>query len=223
MGELREICLDAFRVRDDLIPGYAIGGLSGGEEKESFVQIVDFCCKALPDLKPRYLMGVGYPLDIVLCTALGVDMYDCVYPTRTARFGAALIHDKHPGTIRLKNTIYRNDNNPISKDCNCQACKYYTRSQLHYMLKKANGNNNESSLGVQLMTHHNLCFMMNLMNNIRIAIQNDKYNEFVYAFVQVMFPDDTNNEQEKKEKQINKVGDDDNDNCYSGKNIPIWV
>merc|ERR1712232_478772 len=202
---LREICLEAFRDRDHLIPGYAIGGLSGGEEKESFIKIVDFCCKALPDVKPRYLMGVGYPLGIVLCTALGVDQYDCVYPTRTARFGAALVHGKYPGTMRLKNTIYRDDHRPISNSCKCQNCPYYTRSQLHFMLKGSN-----ESLGVQLMTHHNIAFMMNLMKDIRNAISHGSYKEFVHDYVQVMFPDD--------DMLPTQHG-----HCYSGKNVPTWV
>lgn len=198
---LREICLEAFRERDEMIPGYAIGGLSGGEEKESFVKIVDFCCKALPDVKPRYLMGVGYPLDIVVCTALGVDMYDCVYPTRTARFGAALVNSKDPGTIRLKNTAYRNDNTPICDKCQCQACKYYTKSQLHFMLKGSN-----ESLGVQLMTHHNLCYMMTLMKDIRAAISRGQYKEFVHDFIKMFFPDENNSEK-----------------GYVGRNVPTWV
>ena len=77
--------------RDADLPGYAIGGLAGGEEKSLFWPVVDQCCKGLPENKPRYLMGVGYPLDLVVCTAMGVDMYDCVYPTRTGRFGNAMV------------------------------------------------------------------------------------------------------------------------------------
>jgi len=183
--DLRDICLKEFYKRDLNIPGYAIGGLAGGEEKEKFFKIVDFCCKALPDLKPRYLMGVGYPLDIVLCTALGVDMYDCVYPTRTARFGTALVHEAYPGTLRLKSSCFHNDHRPISSSCNCQACHNitYTRAQLHFMLKGSN-----ETLAVQLMTHHNLAFMMNLMKNIREAILLNQYQQFVHDFVKVMFP-----------------------------------
>ena len=85
IGGLREVCLEGFRRRDHKIPGYAIGGLAGGESKDDFWRVVHQCCSALPPNKPRYLMGVGYPLDLVVCTALGVDMYDCVYPTRVAR------------------------------------------------------------------------------------------------------------------------------------------
>ena len=94
-GVLRDFCLAGFKARDILqkenIPGYAIGGLAGGESKEYFWKVVHHCCQALPDDKSRYVMGVDYPLDLVVCTSLSVDMYDCVYPTRTARFGVALV------------------------------------------------------------------------------------------------------------------------------------
>jgi queuine tRNA-ribosyltransferase catalytic subunit len=86
------VCLAGMLERDASLPGYAIGGLAGGEEKKRFWPVVDRCAAGLPQSKPRYLMGVGYPLDLVVCTALGVDMYDCVYPSRTARFGTALVH-----------------------------------------------------------------------------------------------------------------------------------
>jgi queuine tRNA-ribosyltransferase len=97
VGGLREQCLAGFRNRDDGICGYAIGGLAGGETKGEFWRVVDQCCRALPDTKPRYLMGVGYPLDLVVCTALGVDMYDCTYPMHTAQFGVALVPGEAPG------------------------------------------------------------------------------------------------------------------------------
>ena len=108
-GGLRDVCLEGFRRRDHLIPGYAIGGLAGGESKDEFWRVVAHSCRALPVNKPRYLMGVGYPLDLVVCTALGVDMYDCVYPTRTARFGVALVDGVAPGTLRLKGTEFAKD------------------------------------------------------------------------------------------------------------------
>uniref|UniRef100_A0A453L158 tRNA-guanine(15) transglycosylase-like domain-containing protein n=1 Tax=Aegilops tauschii subsp. strangulata TaxID=200361 RepID=A0A453L158_AEGTS len=86
---LRDICVRGLVERN--LPGYAIGGLAGGEDKDSFWRVVAQCTAGLPEDKPRYVMGVGYPLDIVVCSALGADMYDCVYPTRTARFGSALV------------------------------------------------------------------------------------------------------------------------------------
>jgi len=179
---LREHCLAGFRHRDDHIPGYAIGGLAGGESKDQFWRVVDQCCKALPDNKPRYLMGVGYPLDLVICTALGVDMYDCVYPTRTARFGVALVDGEGSGTLRLKSNEFQNDFRPIMENCSCAACKGgYTRARLHEMLKANN------PLAAQLMTHHNLAYMMALTTRMRNAIMNNTYAEFVTSFVKNQF------------------------------------
>ena len=89
--KLRDVCINGLKARGDKLPGYAIGGLAGGEEKSAFCKVVSQCTAALPPNKPRYVMGVGYPLDLVVCSALGADMYDCVYPSRTARFGTALV------------------------------------------------------------------------------------------------------------------------------------
>ena len=102
-NELRDISLRDLIARD--LPGYAIGGLAGGEDKDSFWRVVARCAAALPRSKPRYVMGVGYPVDIVVCSALGADMYDSVYPTRTARFGVALVNGAG-GSIKLKNKLY---------------------------------------------------------------------------------------------------------------------
>lgn len=141
------------------LPGYAIGGLSGGEEKSDFWRIVELvkrsrdsycpCVESiftlliqctrptqdtgLPRNKPRYLMGVGYPLDIVVCVALGVDMFDCVYPTRTARFATALVAE---GTIRIKLQKYATDFRRLQDDCRCVACKQYSRAFLHGSVSK---------------------------------------------------------------------------------------
>lgn len=91
----------------------------------------------LPEHKPRYLMGVGYPLDVVVCVALGVDMFDCVYPTRTARFGTALVPE---GVLRLKLKRFESDVRPLQEDCPCEACRRYTRSFLHAIVTKVNNN-----------------------------------------------------------------------------------
>ncbi len=196
LGGLRDQCLAGFQCRDDKIPGYAIGGLAGGEEKDDFWKVVDLCCKALPDDKPRYLMGVGYPLDLVVCTALGVDMYDCVYPTRTARFGVALVRgdgisssisdtaDERGarGTLRLKSNEFYNDDRIIMDGCKCQACSEgFTRSQLHTLLKRGN------PLATSLMTSHNIAFMMSLVGEMRQAILEQKYDKFVIDFVNEHF------------------------------------
>lgn len=104
------------------LPGYAIGGLSGGEEKDKFWRIVNLCTDKLPQDKPIYCMGVGYALDLVVCVALGVDMFDCVFPTRTARFGSALTRF---GSMNLTMKKYETDFRPIDEECGCIACKNY--------------------------------------------------------------------------------------------------
>lgn len=104
--EKRRACARELVERE--VPGFAIGGLSGGEEKELFWRMVLASTEVLPADRPRYLMGVGFALDLVVCSALGVDMYDCVYPTRTARFGSALVA-RHPGSLNLKNGKYQDD------------------------------------------------------------------------------------------------------------------
>ena len=195
-GGLRDVCLAGFRLRDDKAPGYAIGGLAGGESKEDFWKVVDHCCRALPDAKPRYLMGVGYPLDLVVCTALGVDMYDCVYPTRTARFGVALVDGEAPGTLRLKGHACSDDHRVIAEGCGCMACGGgYTRARLHSMLK------NDNPLAASLITHHNLAYMMDLNRRMRRAIKEDRYPEFARGFVR---------DQYRGQKQ-------------GGQEIPAWV
>ena len=113
--QLRQKCADALIKTD--ANGFAIGGLSGGENKLDFIRTVDFCCRRLPKEKPRYLMGVGLPVDLVICAALGVDMFDCVYATRTARFGTALTDQ---GEIKMKTNKYKYDFSPIDSNCDCE-------------------------------------------------------------------------------------------------------
>lgn len=187
LGGLREQCLAGFRHRElDLnyqTPGYAIGGLAGGESKEEFWRVVDQCCRALPDNKPRYLMGVGYPLDLVVCTALGVDMYDCVYPTRTARFGTCLVQGPAPGTLKLKSHKFASDHNIIEENCSCQACrKGITRATLHSLLKTGN------PVAVELITQHNITHMMSLVRRMRLSIMEGTFAEFAMHFVKDQYP-----------------------------------
>ena len=196
LGGLRQQCLAGFRNRSGKISGYAIGGLAGGESKEEFWKVVDLCCQALPDGKPRYLMGVGYPLDLVVCTALGVDMYDCVYPTRTARFGVALVSGKAPGTLRLKNHECSTDGRVVEEECECQACANgMSRARLHSLLKSGN------SLAAQLLTQHNIAYMMTLVRNMRQAILDGTFADFCRNFVKEQYPGTEN----------------------GGENVPTWV
>lgn len=161
-------------------PGFAIGGLSGGEAKDSFWRVVAQCTARLPDLKPRYVMGVGYPLDIVCCVSLGADMFDCVYPTRTARFGTALVPR---GQMRLSNSAFKNDTRVIDPSCSCRGCSElkYSRAYLHPLAGK-------DPVAARIITEHNVVFMMNLMNRIRDAICQNRFEEFVCDFLLEMFP-----------------------------------
>jgi queuine/archaeosine tRNA-ribosyltransferase len=207
-GGLRELCLAGFRHRDlnqpQRIPGFAIGGLAGGESKDDFWKVVDHACRHLPDDRPRYLMGVGYPLDLVICTALGVDQYDCVYPTRTARFGVALVdegqmklkqHEFAPSTDDVVVGAPSNNNGkrdkasssssslPIDPDCPCEACRRgVSRGRLHALLKANN------SIAIQLLTQHNVTYMMGLVNRMRQAIVEGKFGHFVRQFMKKHFP-----------------------------------
>lgn len=181
---LRTISMEQLKERN--LPGYAIGGLSGGEAKDRFWPAVAQCTSAsegLPRLKPRYLMGVGYSLDIVVCVALGVDMFDCVYPSRTARFGTALVPT---GQIRLVREEYKNDHTPIEEGCPCRTCQLYTKAMLyHYSVGKK-----EKTEGIasSLITVHNLTFMLHLMARIRESIINQTFPEFVRNFLTTLYP-----------------------------------
>ncbi|RZC87801.1 hypothetical protein C5167_028253 [Papaver somniferum] len=156
--DLRDICVKELVKRN--LPGYAIGGLSGGEEKDSFWRVVAQCTAALPDDKPRYVMGVGYPLDIVVCSALGADMFDCVYPMRTARFGTALVPE---GLLKLKHNVMASDMRPIDPECTCMVCKKYTRAYIHSLVTK-------DAMGSQLVSYHNLSYMMRLSRDLHMSI-----------------------------------------------------
>lgn len=114
-------------------PGYAIGGLSGGENKLDFIRVVAHTANLLPKNKPRYLMGVGFPVDLLICASLGVDMFDCVYPTRTARFGTAFTRR---GNVKLKKEICCLDLSPIEDGCRCETCLNYSRAFIHGIIGK---------------------------------------------------------------------------------------
>lgn len=173
-GGMREYCIAEMVKRD--MPGYAIGGLAGGEDKDQFWRVVAHNAQRLPAHKPRYLMGVGYPLDLVVCVALGVDMFDCVYPTRTARFGVALVPS---GTVRLKAQEHGASLDKVDALCGCSCCTYYTRAALHAMFKDNN------PLAAQLLTTHNIAYMMRLMREMGAAIAagREVYHAFIRAFL----------------------------------------
>lgn len=170
--DLRTECINEMLKRN--LPGHAIGGLSGGEMKESFVQIVDHCTNLLPVNKPRYLMGVGYAPELVICSALGCDMYDCVYPSRTARFGTALIN--HVDNVQIGHYSNKNNLNPIDSSCACTTCKKYSRAYLHSLFITNN------SVVLSLLTVHNIAYQKRLMESIKISIIEDRFVEFIHDF-----------------------------------------
>lgn len=175
--KLRETCIKELTLRD--CPGYAIGGLSGGEDKELFWKTVRHCTELLPADKPIYCMGVGYAVDLVVCVALGVDMFDCVYPTRTARFGTALTRQ---GNLSLKQSQFRADFRPIENDCDCLTCRRYSRAFLHSIATK-------ETVASHLLTHHNISFQLRLMKDMRDHISSGSFPDFVRSFMKSWFPD----------------------------------
>lgn len=175
---LRRVCCGEMVKRN--LPGYAIGGLSGGEEKDIFWKVVDQCTDMLPFSKPRYCMGVGYPEDLVVCVALGADMFDCVYPARTARFGTALVPS---GQLKIRWNAMATDYRPIQDDCECYTCRNYTRAYLHSLTGK------ESTVGSQLLTLHNIAYLTRLMKRARTAILDGDFPVFVQNFMLDLHPD----------------------------------
>jgi queuine tRNA-ribosyltransferase len=155
--------------------GIAIGGLSVGEPKEDFERILKFLGPQLPEQKAHYLMGVGTPEDLVLGVSQGIDMFDCVMPTRNARNGWLFTRF---GDLKLRNSAYKDDLRPLDPSCGCYTCRNFTRSYLHH-LQKTN-----EILGAQLNTIHNIHYYLNLMNEIRAALDQDQFPEFMAQFAQ---------------------------------------
>lgn len=153
--------------------GYAIGGLSVGEPENERNRILAATTPLLPGDKPRYLMGVGRPEDIVEAVQMGVDMFDCVIPTRHARTGFIYTHE---GVIKIRNSRYQDDTRPLDAQCNCYTCQHYSRAYLRHLDKCG------EILGVRLSTIHNLTYFQRLMQDIRGAIENQKFSEFVEKF-----------------------------------------
>lgn len=153
--------------------GYAIGGLSVGEPKDEMLKILDHVPTKLPQDKPRYLMGVGKPEDIVEAVRRGVDMFDCVMPTRNARNGHYFVTD---GVVRIRNSPYKTDQSPIDEHCDCYACLNFSRAYLHHLDKCG------EMLGAMLGTLHNLRYYQRLMAGLRTAIENGTLSDFVSDF-----------------------------------------
>jgi len=157
-------------------PGFAIGGLSGGETKDEFWRVIYNSAPLLPEDKPKYCMGVGYALDLIVLTALGVDQFDCVFPTRTARFGHALLIDGL--VIDVKSGEYQHDLRPIEKDCFCQCCLNYTRAGLHLLFRS------NQSAAASILSIHNLAHQKRLMSSMRSAIVADQFPQWVQNYIE---------------------------------------
>jgi queuine tRNA-ribosyltransferase len=155
--------------------GIAIGGLSVGEPKLEMQRILHFMQDILPDDKPHYLMGVGTPEDLVFGVNCGIDMFDCVMPTRNARNG--WLFTKF-GDIKIKNATYKNDNRPLDSTCGCYTCSNFSRAYLHHLFKIG------EILGLRLNTIHNIYYYLDLMKNIRLAIKEERFIEFCDKFYQ---------------------------------------
>ncbi|MCJ1293699.1 hypothetical protein MMC34_005254 [Xylographa carneopallida] len=184
--ELRKICCEEMVKRDT--PGIAIGGLSGGEAKDEYCKVVQTCASLLPEQKPRYVMGVGYPEDLVVSVALGADMFDCVWPTRTARFGNAITSI---GTLNLRNASFVEDFSAIEPGCGCTCCRPeeegglgITKAYIHHVASK-------ETAGAHLLTMHNVHYLLHLMGQIRTAIIEDRYPQFLRDYFRRLYKGDS--------------------------------
>ena len=169
--ELREESAEALRAIG--FDGYAIGGLAVGEGQAEMFRVLDTTPGMLPDDRPRYLMGVGKPDDIVGAVLRGVDMFDCVLPTRSGRTGQALTRR---GAVNLRNARHADDPRPLDPDCGCPACRGYSRAYLHHVVKAG------EIIAAMLLTWHNLHYYQELMAGLRAAIAEGRLAGFVAAF-----------------------------------------
>ena len=155
--------------------GYAIGGVANdGESKEDMYNAIDYSIPYLPEDKPRYLMGVGEPIDLFEGVLRGVDMFDCVLPTRLARHGHAFTLD---GKINLKNNKYKEDFSCVDSECDCYCCKHFTKAYVRHLIIA------NETLGQKLLSIHNLRFLIRIMENIRESIKNDKFMDYKEEFI----------------------------------------
>jgi len=169
--DLRKISLDG--LQEIGFDGYAIGGLSVGEPKDEMLSVLDDIAHQMPAEKPRYLMGVGRPEDLVEAVCRGVDMFDCVMPTRNARNGHLFTHF---GVVKIRNKQYEKDTRPLDENCNCYTCRHYSRAYLRHLDKS------HEILGSHLNTIHNLYYYQELMSNIRAAIESNDFESFRREF-----------------------------------------
>ncbi len=169
--DLRRECAERMVEMD--FPGYAIGGLSVGEPKEQMLEILDDCVDYLPQDRPRYLMGVGTPDYLFEAVERGIDMCDCVEPTRIARHGLATTSR---GRINIKNARFERDFSPLDPECDCYTCRNYSRAYIRHVFKAG------EMMSAMLLSNHNLHFLINMMAGMRKAIEEDRFTEFKKEF-----------------------------------------
>jgi queuine tRNA-ribosyltransferase len=172
--DLRRECADRLAALD--FPGHSIGGLSVGEGLDLMVEMTGRTVERLPPAKPRYLMGVGRPEDIVACVAQGVDLFDCVLPTRCGRNGLAFTTR---GRVKVRNMAHRADERPLDPSCDCLACRRFSRAYLRHLFQAG------EMLGLTLLSLHNLRYYMRLMAEMRRAILERRFREFRKDFTEV--------------------------------------
>ena len=170
-ADLRKISAD--KLIDIGFDGYAVGGLAVGEGQAEMLRVLDFAVAMLPADRPRYLMGVGKPDDIVGAVERGIDMFDCVLPTRSGRTGQAFTRD---GPINIKNARFAEDQEPLDPACGCPVCAGWSRAYIHHLVRSG------EILGAMLMTEHNLAFYQALMADLRAAIGDGRLKTFADAF-----------------------------------------
>ena len=171
--DLRDKSFEELYEMNEHFSGYAIGGLAVGEPTEDMYRVLDYIAPKLPEDKPRYLMGVGEPLDMLEAVGSGIDMMDCVQPTRIARHGT--VFTKY-GRLVVKNAKYAHDKRPLDDGCDCYVCRNYTRGYIRHLFKA------QEILGARLTSYHNLHFLIKMMENAREAIKEERFYEFKEEF-----------------------------------------
>ena len=177
-SDLRQYCAEKLVEMD--FDGYAIGGTSVGEDKKTMYKMVEYSTPHLPENKLRYLMGVGDPIDLIENVMRGIDIFDCVSPTRLARHGHAYTTN---GKINLKNSKYKEDFTKVMDGCNCYACQNYTKAYIRHLITA------NETFGARLLSIHNISFLINLMEKIRENIKNDTLEEFRDEFIKNYYGD----------------------------------
>ena len=189
--DLREASVEQITELD--FPGYALGGLSVGESKRDMHDTVGHTTELLPSERPRYLMGVGSPEDLVECVARGIDMFDCVLPTRIARNGALFVRD---GRVNVDTARFKDQQAPIEEDCDCYTCETFSAGYVHHLFKA------NELLAFRLATVHNVRFVLRLMEEIGAAISDGAFEEYRRAFHVRFVPPDERTRREQKEKWL---------------------